>query len=156
MLQQVSLHELDKLQATAARAYLRQRHKHTVDWFTSKVDLNSRSCWESLEWRRQILTLLYFHHLYYFYPSLLSDFHFTKSSSSRRPSSVILPRAGPYVAKSPLFLMCIAWNKLPENIRSLASPKSLMLQFANCTVIIALQCGVYPISLPVDPGKFSF
>ena len=78
---------MDKLQATAARAYLRQRNKHTVDWFTSKVDLNSCSCWKSLEWRRQILTLVYFHHLYYFYPSLHSDFHFTKSSSSCRPSS---------------------------------------------------------------------
>ena len=113
---------LDKLQAAVARVYLRRKTKNPVDWSTSKHDLNVLCLWESLEWRRQILTLVYFHHVYYSYPNLLSHHRFKKSHSPRHPTSILLPRAGSYLVKSPLFLMCLAWNKLPESVRSLVSP----------------------------------
>ena len=113
---------LDKLQATACRAYLLSKSKSQPSWTTPKHDLNSQCNWESLEWRRQILALAYFHHVFYAIPSLLFEFGFRLSHSPRHPSSVILPKSGTYLAKSPLFLLSIAWNKLPEDVRSLESP----------------------------------
>ena len=112
---------LDKLQATAARAYLNSKLKRRPDWTTSKEDLNVLSSWESLAWRRQILGLVYFHHVFSQYPSLLSHFQLPSSQSSRHPSSIILPKAGTFFRKSTLFSLSVAWNKLPEDIRSLST-----------------------------------
>ena len=44
--------------------------KRRPDWTTSKEDLNVLSSWESLAWRRQILGLVYFHHVFSQYPSI--------------------------------------------------------------------------------------
>ena len=109
---------LDRLQATAARAFLFCKTKSRPNWMTPKQTLNELCNWESLAWRRQILSLVFFHHLFYQYPSLLLQFKLTVSSSSRHPSLVILPRSGAHFSKSPLFLLSIAWNKLPESIRT--------------------------------------
>ena len=112
---------LDKLQATAARAYLNSKLKRRPDWTTSKEDLNVLSSWESLAWRRQILGLVYFRHVFSQYPSLLSHFQLPSSQSSRHPSSIILPKPGTFFRKSTLFSLSVAWNKLPEDIRSLST-----------------------------------
>ena len=73
--------------------------------------------WSSLKWRRQILSLLYFHHVFYQFPSLLIRFKFNVSLSCRHPSSIVLPRSGAHFLKSPLFSLSVEWNKLPEHIR---------------------------------------
>ena len=72
-------------------------------------------------WRRQILGLFYFHHVFSQYPSLLSHFQLLSSQSSRHTSSIILPKAGTYFRKSTLFSLSVARNKLPEDIRSLST-----------------------------------
>ena len=47
--------------------------RHFPDWMTSKDALNKLCDWESLLWWRQILGLVYFHHLFHEYFTLLSD-----------------------------------------------------------------------------------
>ena len=92
------------------------------NWQTSKENLNCDCNWESLAWRRHILGLAYFHHVYYCRYSLLQVHGFKKSGSSRRPHFLILPVAGSYISRSFLFMFAIAWNTLPEAIRCLNSP----------------------------------
>ena len=53
--------------------------------------------------------------------SLLSHFQLPSSQSSRHPSSIILLKAVTYFRKSTLFSLSVAWNKLPEDIRSLST-----------------------------------
>ena len=115
---------LDRLRATAARAYLASKLKCQPDWMTPKEELNRLSSWESLAWRRQILSLVYFHHLFRQCPYILSHFHFHPSQMPRRPCSIVLPQSGSSFSKSPLFLLSIAWNKLPENIRAITAPSA--------------------------------
>ena len=91
---------------------------------TPKEELNRLSSWESLAWRRQIFSLVYFHHLFHQCPYILSHFHFHPSQMPRRPCSIVLPQSGSSFSKSPLFLLSIAWNKLPENIRAITAPSA--------------------------------
>ena len=93
--------------------------EHCLKWSrTTAMKFNTSKCvhmsfrkhavthlceWESLQWRRQILSLVYFHHVFYQFPALLSQFSFTISSSCRHPSSIVLPRSGTHFFKSPLF-----------------------------------------------------
>ena len=114
--------KLTKLQATAARNYIFARDKARPDWLTPKKKLNALSRWESLQWRRQILALVYFHHVFYKFPAVLIENAFLVSHSTRHPTSILLPRSSAYISKSFLFLLSIAWNKLPEDVRSFTSP----------------------------------
>lgn len=127
---------LDRLQATMARAYLHSKLKHRPDWLTPKESLNYHCNWESLAWRRQILSLKYFHHLFYEFPSLLMKFNFRVSSNPRHPTSLVLPKSGSYMCKSSLFVLAVAWNNLPEEIRSVKSPfkfkKSIRILYRDC------------------------
>ena len=121
---------LNTLQASAARAYLSAKNKRKVDWMTSKHILNQPSGWESLHWRRQILALVYFHHVVHYFPSLLDTFSITRSSSARRPFSFLLPKASLYIAKCSLFKLTIEWNKLPFELQSLPA-KSFSIQIRH-------------------------
>ena len=112
---------LDRLQAVAARSYLLCKTRHPPEWETPKQILNRTCDWSSLKWRRQILSLLYFHHVFYQFPSLLIRFKFNVSLSCRHPSSIVLPRSGAHFLKSPLFSLSVEWNKLPEHIRCVQS-----------------------------------
>jgi len=112
---------LDKLQARAARSYLHALQK-PQDWMTAKDSLNVLAKWDSIHWRRQILSLCYFHHIYYQFPLLLEEFQFLKSNSARRPYSLRLPKASTHFAKSFLFLLSKEWNKLPGSICSIPHP----------------------------------
>ena len=112
---------LDRLQAVAARSYLLCKTRHPPEWETPKQSLNRTCDWSSLKWRRQILSLLYFHHVFYQFPSLLIRFKFNVSLSCRHPSSIVLPRSGAHFLKSPLFSLSVEWNKLPEHIRCVQS-----------------------------------
>ena len=95
---------LDRLQATAARAYIRSKAKVKPNWDTSKEYLNSSCSWESLAWRRHILSLVFFQHIFYQYPSLLVQFNIRRASfSNRHPLSLILPKCGSHFSRSPLF-----------------------------------------------------
>ena len=115
---------IDKLQATAARHYLLSKHKKFPDWLTPKDELNKRCGWESLLWRRQILGLAYFHHIFHTFFALFSKFNFRKSSNPRRPTFLVFPnRAGPSFVKGFLFQYAITWNKLSEETRSLPAHK---------------------------------
>jgi len=114
---------LDKLQARAARSYLAARGR-PQDWLTPKVTLNELSNWDSLQWRRQILSLCYFHHVVFQFPSLLEELQFNKSTSSRHPNLIRLPRALSHFAKSFIFKISIEWNKLPEKLRSVTKPST--------------------------------
>ena len=111
---------INKLQANAARAYLTAKQTRQPDFMTPKDDLNKMAQWDSLHWRRQILCLSYFHHVIYQFPSLLSKFNFSLTSPTARLPYLIMfpPRAGTHLAKSFLFLISIAWNKLPLLLRS--------------------------------------
>ena len=102
-----STNKLDKLQASAARAYLFSKTRHFPDWMTSKDALNKLCDWESLLWRRQILGLVYFHHLYHEYFTLLSDCKLVKSRTSRHPS-LILPRSGSSFSNGFIFKFAVA------------------------------------------------
>ena len=95
--------------------------RHSPEWETPKQILNRTCDWSSLKWRRQILSLLYFHHVFYQFPSLLIRFKFNVSLSCRHPSSIVLPRSGAHFLKSPLFRLSVEWNKLPEHIRCVLS-----------------------------------
>ena len=113
---------MSRLQASATRGYLAAKLGRKPDWMTPKENLNQRAGWEAIKWRLQILSLCYFHHIVYTFPSVLFDFKFRFSSSSRHPKSLVLPPTGNYFAKSFLFLIAVAWKKLPADIRSLDSP----------------------------------
>ena len=121
------LSTLDKLQARVARSCLSLRSGSSIDWLTPKEELNRLCNWSSLQFRRHILCLCFFHHLYYYFPDLLTDFGFRKSHSSRHPSSLILPKVGSHFGNSYLFRFSIAWNNLDEQIRVVKSSK----QFSN-------------------------
>ena len=110
-----------KLQASAARAYLHCKTKQRPTWLTPKQELNALCEWEALQWRRHILGLVYFHHLYFQFFSLLSDFGFRKSDNPRHPTSIILPRSGTYSTKSFLFQFSLAWNHVAESTRNIKS-----------------------------------
>ena len=99
---------LDRLQAAAARSCLRAKTGRFPDWQTSKENLNSHRNWESIAWRRHILGLAYFHHVYYCRYSLLHVNSFKKSRSSHHPHFLILPVAGSYISHSFLFMFAIA------------------------------------------------
>ena len=103
---------------SAARSYLMCKTRQLPTWTTSKNVLNHLCEWESLKWRREILSLVYFHHVFYQFPALLNQFSFTISSSCRHPSSIVLPRSGTHFFKSPLFGLSVVWNKLPESLRT--------------------------------------
>lgn len=118
----------DKLQASAARALLFCKLKQKPDWLTPKESLNRMCDWASLQWRRHVLGLVYYHHVYYHFFSLLDGFGFQKSRNSRHSTSIILPRAGSTFVKSFLFQFSIAWNKLPETTRCLTSPSKFKRQ----------------------------
>ena len=95
------------------------KKKHTRSpRFIETKRLNKLAQWESLLWRRQILCLCSFHHLVYYFPTLLMEFNFRFSQSSRDSLIVLFSPSGPYLAKSFIFLISIAWNKLPLSIRS--------------------------------------
>ena len=91
---------------------------------TPKEELNRLSSWESLAWCRQILSLVYFLHLFHQCPYILSHIHFHPSQMPRRPCSIVLLQSGSSFSKSPLFLLSIAWNKLPENICAITAPSA--------------------------------
>ena len=116
---------MSMLQASGAREDLAAKLKRKPDWMTPKENLNQRAGWEAIKRRLQslqILSLCNFHHIVYTFPSVLFDFKFRFSSSSRHPKTLVLPPTGNYFAKSFLFLIAVAWNKLPADIRSLDSP----------------------------------
>ena len=106
------INTLDKLQARVARSCLSLRSGSSIDWLTPKEELNRLCNWSSLQFRRHILCLCFFHHLYYYFPDLLTDFGFHKSHSFRHPSSLILPKVGSHFGNSYLFRFSIAWNNL--------------------------------------------
>ena len=56
--------KLERLQASACRAYLTKKLKLAPAWSLSKEQLFELCAWESLCWRRHILGLRYFHHVF--------------------------------------------------------------------------------------------
>ena len=113
--------KLERLQASACRAYLTSKNKCAPEWLTPKDRLFAAANWESLCWRRHILGLTYFHHIFYCFPTLLQQFSFVITRNSRRSLSIILPRVGTTMSKSFLFMYALAWNKLTPDLRSIPS-----------------------------------
>ena len=66
---------------------------------------------------------MYFHHLFYEFPSLLVEFSFCPSAGTRRAHYLRLPKASAHFAKSVLFKLAIQWNKIPEETRSVENSK---------------------------------
>ena len=112
---------LEKLQASACRAYLSAKFNAYPDWMTPKESLFEQAGWESPAWRRHILGLTFFHHVFYCFPSLLEKFNFKVTKHSRRFHFIVLPHVGKHMSKYFLFKYAIAWNKLPPTLRSLAN-----------------------------------
>ena len=79
--------------------------------------------WESFHWRRQILSLMYFHHLFYEFPSLLVEFSFCPSAGTCRAHYLRLPKASVHFSKSVLFKLAVQWNKIPEETHSVENSK---------------------------------
>ena len=118
---------LDKLQAKAARSYLFALGK-PPHHLTTKENLNKICQWESVQWRRQILSLCYYHHVVHQFPQLLEEFQFRKSVSPRHPMTIRLPPASTCFSKFSLFCLSVEWNKLPEFLRSLSLGKAFDTQ----------------------------
>ena len=132
---------LDRLQAAAARAYPFSRTKSRPNWMTPKQTLNLLHSWESLAWRRQILSLLsstiycisillFCFNLssLYQYPSLLLQFKFTvSSSSSQRPTLVVLQRSGAHFSVMHPRTNCVFSTLLTSVSGDLCSLEHLLL-----------------------------
>ena len=112
--------ELDKLQARFIRSYLRRR-KFRFAFDTPKQDLNAFAKLESLQYRRQFISLVTLHKFIFKYRNTLAQFSFNISRSERRPNKIILPKALTTSKSLFLFKTSLLWNCLPPTLTSESS-----------------------------------
>ena len=111
---------LDVLQAKVCRRYLRSRKIH-FDKHESKENLNILCCLESLQYRRQFLSLIQFFKIVHNHPDYLHSAGLSVSSSVRRPNKICFNSHG--TTQSTLFFHRIGklWNCLPPKVTSITS-----------------------------------
>ena len=111
---------VDKLQARFIRSYLRRR-KFRFVFDTPMQDLNAFAKLESLQYRRQFISLVTLHKFIFKYRNTLAQFSFNISRSERRPNKIILPKALTTSKSLFLFKTSLLWNCLPPTLTSESS-----------------------------------
>lgn len=133
---------LDILQARVCRRFLRSS-KIAFDPLESKENLNLMCGLQSLEYRRQYISLVILFKIIHLNPEYLARFKIMISSSARRPNKLVFNAHGRHMSK--LFFHSVGrlWNSLPAEltaINSLAEFKTQLLKHsstyhANCNGI---------------------
>ena len=106
---------LDALDVLQARVWRRILLSSNIpfDRQESKENLNKMCQVESLQWRRQVLSLVILFKYIHSRPDYLATFHITITKSARRPNKLVFNRHGRALSSMFLFRIGTLWNCLP-------------------------------------------
>lgn len=117
-LTKAQLSVFDVLQAKVCRRFLKSKKIH-FDVHETKENLNILCHLQSLEFRRQLLSLTVLFKIIHSHPEYLARFQIKLSTSARRPNKLNFPDHGTQVSSLFLFKTGRLWNCLPPSITSL-------------------------------------
>ena len=129
----------DLLQAKICRTFLRAK-KIPFARHETKENLNRQCFLESLQYRRQTLSLFLLHKHIYTHPDYLSAFNVSLSKSARRPNKLVFSTHG--TTRSKLFIHRIGtlWNCLPPTLTSIESPHTFRKALLKHTYTYQFHC----------------